>query len=123
MQLHQYFSGVYQSPRLDALHLHTMYIRVGRMNQYKEDWMKQAMMLVPTTVRLNSSGSLEATWSNPFPSTEKAGQFGIAVQKTYKAAAAGLAISAIDGPIPVMDIVGFGVTTGMSLIAWIEYFS
>ena len=38
MHLHQYLSGVYQSPRLDALHLHTMYIRVGRMNEYKLDW-------------------------------------------------------------------------------------
>jgi len=93
------------------------------MNQYKLDWMEQARMLVPTTVKLNQNGTIQATWSNPFPTPEKAGQFGIAVQKTAKAGAAGMAIAALDGPIPVLDIIGLGVTTGMSLIAWIEYFS
>ena len=63
------------------------------MNQYKLEWMEQAMMLVPTTVKLNSNGSISATWSNPFPTPEKAGQFGIASQKTAKAAMTGMAIA------------------------------
>ena len=71
------------------------------MNQHKEDWMNQAMMLVPTTVRINNDGSLQATWSNPFPTPEKATAFAIATQKTYKAGAAGMAIAAMDGPIPL----------------------
>lgn len=123
MHLHQYFSGVYQSPRLDALHLHTLYLRVGRMNQYKEEWMEHASMLVPTTIKLNQNGTIQATWSNPFPTPEKAGQFGLAVTKTKRAAMAGAAIAAMDGPVPILDWVGLGVTTGMSLIAWYEYYS
>lgn len=80
-------------------------------------------MLVPTTVRINKNGTITATWSNPFPTPEKAGQFGIAVQKTAKAGMAAATIAAMDGPIPVLDIIGLGVGTGMTLIAWIEYFS
>ena len=93
------------------------------MNQYKLEWMEQAQMLVPTTVKLNSNGTISATWSNPFPTPEKAGQFALAVTKTQKAVLAGAAIAAMDGPVPVLDIIGLGVTTGMSLMAWIEYFS
>jgi hypothetical protein len=93
------------------------------MNQHKMEWMEQAQMLVPTTIKLNQNGQIQATWSNPFPTKEKATQFGIAVQKTAKAGAAGMSIAAMDGPIPVLDIIGLGVTTGMSLIAWYEYYS
>ena len=80
-------------------------------------------MLVPTTVKLNPNGTISATWSNPFPTPEKAGQFALAVTKTKRAVLAGSAIAAMDGPVPVLDIIGLGVTTGMSLMAWIEYFS
>jgi hypothetical protein len=93
------------------------------MNQYKMEWMEQAQMLVPTTVKFKQNGDIQATWSNPFPTKEKAVAFGIAVQKTYKAGAAGAAIAAMDGPIPVLDALGLAVTTGMSLIAWYEYYS
>ncbi|AXF52351.1 MAG: hypothetical protein [Circular genetic element sp.] len=93
------------------------------MNQYKLEWMEQAMMLVPTTVKLNQNGTISATWSNPFPTPEKAGQFGIALQKTVRAITVGGTIAAMDGPLPVLDIIGLGVTTGMSLMAWVEYFS
>ena len=93
------------------------------MNQYKLEWMEHAQMLVPTTVRINKNGTITATWSNPFPTKEKASQFSIASQNTAKAIGAGMAIAALDGPIPVLDIIGFGLTTGMTLMAWIEYFS
>jgi hypothetical protein len=93
------------------------------MNQYKQEWMEQALMLVPTTIKLNQNGTIQATWSNPFPTKEKASQFGTATEKTARAVSAGMAIAALDGPIPVLDIIGFGLTTGMSLMAWYEYFS
>jgi hypothetical protein len=93
------------------------------MNIYKEEWMKQAQMLVPTQVKLKKDGTIQATWSNPFPTAEKAGQFGIAAQKTKKAVMMGATIAAMDGPVPVLDWIGLSVTTGMSLLAWYEYFS
>lgn len=45
-----------------------------------------------------------------------------AVNKTARAAMVGIAISAIDGPLPVMDAVGFGVAVTMATLAWVDYF-
>ena len=117
MHLHQYFSGVYQSPRLDALHLHTMYIRVGRMNKYKEEWMMNANALIPTRMKINSqTNQVEMSWTiDP--------KAAIAVNKTARAMTIGVTLAAMDGPLPVMDVVGLGVSTGMAIHAWYEYFS
>lgn len=49
-------------------------------------------------------------------------EFGQAVQKTGQAVRLGIAIAAIDGPIPVMDAVGFGVASVMAMKAWWEFF-
>ena len=49
-------------------------------------------------------------------------EFGIAVNKTGRALVVGAAISALDGPIPVMDFVGLGVAIGMATLAWVDYF-
>lgn len=117
MQLHQYLSGVYQSPRLDALHLHTLYIRVGRMNKYKEEWMEHATAFVPKTIKLNSENNqVEMAWDlDP--------KAAMAVNKTARAVTIGVTLAAMDGPLPVMDVVGFGVASGMAIHAWYEYFS
>ena len=121
MHLHQYLSGVYQGPRPDALHLHTLYIRVGRMNKYKEEWMEHANALIPKTIKLNSqTNELEMAWDMDAGKMVDLHQAGM---KTTRAIAMGVAISAIDGPLPVMDVVGFGVATGMAIHAWYEYFS
>lgn len=57
------------------------------------------------------------------PQLPRAVEFGLAVQKTAQAVRLGMAISAIDGPIPVMDAVGFGIASVMSLKAWYEFFN
>jgi len=95
------------------------------MNIYKQQWLEHAQMLVPTSVKLKQNGEIQATWSNPFPinDAKQAGEFGIAVTKTKRAVMTGAAIAAMDGPVPVMDWVGLAATTGMSLIAWYEYYS
>ena len=46
-----------------------------------------------------------------------------AINRTTKAAIVGIGLSAIDGPLPIMDVVGLGVATGMAIIAWHDYFS
>jgi len=46
-----------------------------------------------------------------------------AQQKTGRAIAAGIALAAIDGPLPVMDVIGFGVATTGAALAWYNYFS
>ena len=91
MHLHQYLSGVYQSPELDALHLHTMYIRVGRMNQYKEQWMEHAHALIPKTMKIQD-GQVTMTWD------ESPVLKGIGLT-------AAIGLAALDGPLPVMDVI------------------
>ena len=46
-----------------------------------------------------------------------------AINRTTKAALVGITLSAMDGPLPVMDVVGLGVASGMAIIAWHDYFS
>ena len=92
MQLHQRLSGVYQSPRLDALHLHTLYIRVGRMNQYKEQWMEHATALIPKAIQMSADNQVTMTWDlQPM------------IDGAFVGAAIGLAM--LDGPLPVLDVI------------------
>ena len=87
------------------------------MNQYKEQWMEHANALIPKTIKLNSqTNQVEMTWDMDVKA-------GIAIQKTARAAATGMALAAMDGPLPIMDVVGFGVATGMAIHAWYDYFS
>ena len=89
---------------------------LNKMNTYKQEWMIHAQVLIPhivTTVQNNGS----------LMSVEKAAAGGIATQKTIRAIQAGIALSAIDGPLPIMDVVGFGVAVTGSALAWHEFFT
>ena len=46
-----------------------------------------------------------------------------AQKKTARAIASGIALSAIDGPLPFLDVVGFGIATTGAALAWYEYFT
>lgn len=46
-----------------------------------------------------------------------------ATQGTARAVSMGLALSAIDGPLPVMDVVAFTGVTIYSAVTWIDYFT
>ena len=87
------------------------------MNQYKEQWMEHANALIPKTIKLNSqTNQVEMAWDID-PKAQNV------LTKTARAATTGMALAAMDGPLPVMDVVGFGVATGMAIHAWYEYFS
>lgn len=49
--------------------------------------------------------------------------FNYAVYKTGRAITAGATIAAMDGPVPILDAVGFGVAVAGSIAAWHEYFT
>lgn len=49
-------------------------------------------------------------------------QLAIAGMKTGRAVALGVMLASLDGPLPVMDILGFTVATALSVRAWSEYF-
>jgi len=46
-----------------------------------------------------------------------------ATKGTIRAVSLGVALASMDGPLPVMDVIGLGVTMVYSAAAWIDYFS
>lgn len=92
---------------------------MGTMNEYKQNWMEHASAIFPKTIKLQSN-QVVMTWDNPLVNPK--GVFR-PVAKTVKSIQMGLAIASSDGPLPIMDVVGFGVMTYGATTAWIEYFS
>ncbi len=48
-------------------------------------------------------------------------QLMIAVGKTGRAVALGVALAMMDGPLPIMDVAGFVVTSALTVRAWSEW--
>ena len=46
-----------------------------------------------------------------------------AIKGTTRAVTLGVALASMDGPLPVMDVIGLGVTMVYTAAAWIDYFS
>ena len=88
------------------------------MNPYKEEWMMKSSFI--QTAQISSP---DRDSEQPSMSTDDAGDLGVAVAKTNRAIILGAAISAIDGPVPVMDVVGFSVAAITAGLAWYDYFS
>ena len=47
----------------------------------------------------------------------------LASKKTARAISSGVALASMDGPLPIMDVVGFGVAVTGAALAWYDYFS
>lgn len=88
------------------------------MNQYKEEWMHRTLML-PMQAMSSSIDELEQQQRK----LDQDAKLAKAINRTTKAALVGIGLSAIDGPLPVMDVVGLGVASLMATIAWVDYFS
>ena len=58
-----------------------------------------------------------------YQSSRKRSKFNTAVGKTAKAAKKGYALSLVDGPVPIMDTLGFGIAVYETGVAWYEFFS
>ena len=59
------------------------------MNTYKSEWLEHASALIPQVMKLGPNNQVETSWTVPTP--------------IYIGIALGLA--AIDGPLPVLDLV------------------
>jgi hypothetical protein len=85
------------------------------MNTYKLEWMEHAQLLHENIkITTDQNGNIQF---------EQSVALRDATQKTARAIASGVALSAIDGPLPFMDVVGFGVTTTLAALAWYEFFT
>ena len=85
------------------------------MNQYKEEWMANSQLLHPhLKVTTNTDGSINLSIDADLV---------LASKKTARAVASGVALASMDGPLPVMDVVGFGVAVTGAALAWYDYFN
>ena len=89
------------------------------MNEYKQRWLEHAHAIVPKRIKIQNN-QVSMTWDNPLVNSP--GLFK-PVSKTVKSIQLGVALAATDGPLPIMDVVGFGVMTYGATTAWFEYFS
>lgn len=84
------------------------------MNEYKEEWMMNSSLLHPhVKVSTRSDGSINLSIDVELVSASK---------KTARAVASGVALASMDGPLPIMDVVGFGVAVTGAALAWYDYF-
>ena len=90
------------------------------MNEYKQQWMEFANAIIPKTIKTNSqTNQVEMAWDNPLIG------HGLhkPIVKTLRSIELGMGLAATDGPLPIMDVVGFTVMTYGATSAWFEYFS
>ena len=88
------------------------------MNQYKEEWLKHS-----TAIHVGFIASQDSI-NDPKPDPiNQASELMIAKRTTMRAAAMGAAIAALDGPVPIMDIVGLAVFITASGLAWYDFFN
>lgn len=45
------------------------------------------------------------------------------IAKTIRNIELGMALASVDGPLPVMDVVGFGVATSLTIYDWYTFFN
>jgi hypothetical protein len=83
------------------------------MNEYKLAWMHHCNIHYD-----NSKPAVDDRTQNSIPDSL---QLGLAVKKTARAVALGIAISQLDGPAPVADVLGVAVATTLSVKAWHDY--
>ena len=88
---------------------------LNKMNEYKLEWMEHSQLL-HEHVKISADNSASIRLEQSLALHD-------ATRKTARAITAGVALAAIDGPLPVMDVVGFGVATTGAALAWYDYFT
>ena len=88
------------------------------MNRYKDEWMIHAMKIRPVQQFADAyRDEIERQQNlNTMEEVQRA------INRTAKAFASGASIAAMDGPIPILDMVGFGVAVGGATLAWVDLF-
>lgn len=98
------------------------------MNHYKQDWYTSQSTSgfgLPPILReygeiqddLHKTSKLRKKKAGRSQNVDRVKR---ASQITIRAAGMGIALSAIDGPLPIMDTIGFGVFAAASVLAWTD---
>jgi len=97
------------------------------MNHFKSDWFNSSATCqigLPAPLLEYGKHQDELRRKSKLPRRKKSSSLGNvdrikrASQITARAAGMGIALSAIDGPLPIMDTIGFGIFAGASVLAW-----
>jgi hypothetical protein len=87
------------------------------MNYWKQEWLKHS-----TAIHVGYIGTQDNV-NDPKPDPiNQASELMVAKRTTMRAAAMGAAIAAIDGPVPIMDMVGLAVFVTAAGLAWWDVF-
>jgi len=81
----------------------------------REEWLLNSTMLFPS--ELNSSEGEEARDRNSYQ-----GDLSRNLELTRKAVKMGLALSALDGPLPVMDTIAFVGVSAYTTVLWRRFY-
>jgi len=81
----------------------------------RDEWLLNSTMLFPS--QLNSSEGEEAREHNSYQ-----GDFARNFELTRKAVKMGLALSALDGPLPVMDTLAFVGVSVYTTVLWRQFY-
>ncbi len=87
------------------------------MNVHKTKWMAEANMIRPNNSHLTVDRNPH---SGGVPDAVKLGS---AIGKTVRAGAIAVALSQVDGPLPVMDVLAVTYFAASATLTWIDYFS
>lgn len=87
------------------------------INKDKMEWMIHAQK-IPVIQTVADSYRHEMEEQKRF---NEMSEFERAATKTTRAIIAGATIAAMDGPLPILDVLGFGVAVTGAAIAWIDY--
>jgi hypothetical protein len=85
------------------------------MNPYKEAWMMNCNIIYD-----NMKPAIKDSTQNDIPDNIKLAS---AVTKTARAAAIAVAISQVDGPLPVADVLAAVYLSTSAALTWYDYFS
>jgi len=85
------------------------------MNSYKEAWMMNCNIM-----HEGSKPAIRDSTKNDIPDNIKLAS---AIAKTARAAAIAVAISQVDGPLPVADVIAAVYFTTSAALTWHDYFS
>jgi len=88
------------------------------MNHWKQEWMKHSNAIIAGLVTKPVRES-DGLYHDPI---NQASEIMLAKRATMRAAAMGAAIAALDGPVPIMDMVGLAVFVTVAGLAWWDVF-
>lgn len=87
------------------------------MNHWKQEWLKHA-----NAIHVGFIGTQDDVNEVKPDPINQASELMVAKRTTMRAAAMGAAIAAIDGPVPIMDMVGLAVFVTVAGLAWWDVF-